>query len=260
MKILLAFRDQKEPVFPFFRFFEFVAMDQLTPQQIQMLIQQQRLGLLKSPFPNKSSSFNSFNLNQIPPQVNTQLPNQNHLFNTNQMSQIPPISIQMNQVLPSQINALPQIMTNQINNQPQIVANQPQIMTNQINNQPQIIPNYSRNNPVLVNNRYKAIAPAFASAPQQSTRCFFANQMHGLIDNSYTLMNSNTLNKKIEPKTPTITNFPDLPNQVPIGSKRKIKDLLSELDPNETLDAMTEDVIILITSVYCNVLIILLKM
>jgi hypothetical protein len=97
-------------------------------------------------------------------------------------------------------------------------------------------------------------APLFPNAPAQSTRCYFTQPLHGLIDSStlfqsgFQNANNLVLGQKMESTSLFTTREFSNENQ-PIlsttgASKRKIELLLSELDVSEHMDPETEDVLL----------------
>ncbi|KAJ3269138.1 hypothetical protein HDV01_001838 [Terramyces sp. JEL0728] len=90
--------------------------------------------------------------------------------------------------------------------------------------------------------------PLFAIAPQQSTRCFFTQNMHGLVDPPTLLtgyQNTTTVGQKIE--SAPLYNRDNISDIKPITTttglaKRKLHLLLAELDPLETLSPDAEQV------------------
>jgi hypothetical protein len=95
-------------------------------------------------------------------------------------------------------------------------------------------------------------APLFPNAPAQSTRCYFTQPLHGLIDSStlfqsgFQNANNLVLGQKME-STSLFTAREFTNDAQPIlstsgPSKRKIEMLLSDLDVSEDLDPETEDV------------------
>jgi hypothetical protein len=93
--------------------------------------------------------------------------------------------------------------------------------------------------------------PLFAIAPQQSSRCFFQQPLHGLLDQSTiynpSISSTPTLNQARETKTVFSSSRDIITELMPIAAnsgsnKRKLQDLISQIDPTEKLTADAEKV------------------
>jgi transcription initiation factor TFIID subunit 12 len=90
-------------------------------------------------------------------------------------------------------------------------------------------------------------APSFAQAPQQSTRCFFTQPLHGLLDQS-TVFNagySTQSSQQIDPKQMYSRDFQqELQPMQSSGLKRKLQDLVNQISPTEKLSPESEKVLL----------------
>lgn len=145
---------------------------------------------------------------------------------------------------------------------PQQISIRPHLAARPISNVPTSVTVNTNNGDVVsssvsaapVRPRYDGgkVPPLFAIAPQQSTRCFFTQPLHGLIDsstlfsNGYPNSNNPALSQKLESSSIfTSRDYDEEPITNSDSTKQKLHSLLTELDPKEVLDEETEEVLLI---------------
>jgi hypothetical protein len=231
----------------------------MIPQQtmMQMVLISNKTGIQSSP------QFQNPGTPQLP-QSSPSMQQAGMMNLTSNMAGSPPNNILFsNQVRPVMVNGM----------SPNLMQNQQQLLARNFalqQHQQKMNPGIATRNPLPIltpsnvtnsisnldtsKNVQKSGTAAFPIAPTQSTRCFFTQPLHGLIDSStlfqtgFQNTNSIVLGQKME--SSNLFGVKDYTNEIqpilnPSGViKRKLESILDELDCSEEIDSVTEDVLI----------------